>query len=133
MYILTGKLKVALPLLLAMSIALSGFADLALARRCIDASNTSALASCSTTRCCCSHETDKPRGCFCSAKKAPTPEPKNSGVNTSAVDLKLASWIHTPFLAPTTTEGGDVLSTPEGRFFFPGGPSIQLRLCIWRI
>jgi hypothetical protein len=133
MYAPTGKLKVALPLLLAMSVAVSGFGDFALARRCIDARRDAALTSCSTTKCCCSKQNNESRACCCSAKKTPTREPQSSGVNTSAFDIKLASWIHTPFLAAPTTQYSDLLSSLEGRFFSPGGPSIQLRLCIWRI
>ena len=130
MYAPTGKRKVALPLLLAISIAVSGLGNLALADRCTDAPND---ASCAASKCSCSEQSDESRACCCAAKKAPTPQRQNSGVITSPLDLKLASWVQGAFLAPTATEDCGLLPTWEGRFFSPGGPSIQLRLCIWRI
>jgi hypothetical protein len=124
------KLKVTLPLLLATSIAVSGFGELALASRCIDAPNDSA--SCSATGCCCSRAADEPRACCCCAKKAPTPQAPSSDANKSHSDLKLALWAQ-PTFAAAAVIGDGLLSSSEVRPVAPSRPSVLLLLCIWRV
>lgn len=126
-----GKLKAALPLLLAMSIALSGLGEFALASRCADAPNDAA--SCSATGCCCSRGSDGPRACCCCLKKTPAPQAPSSDANKSHSDLKLAAWAQ-PAFAAAPAPADDQSRSPFGSHYFsPLRPSVLLLFCTWRI
>jgi hypothetical protein len=134
MYARPHKLKVTFSLLLAMSIALSGFGDLALAGRCTDPPHGVPSNTCCANGCRCSQETKEPSACCC-VKESPTPQPQppRSGVNASPLELKLALLTHTAFASATLTQVSSLPFTAEARFFSPSGPSVRLLCCIWRI
>jgi hypothetical protein len=132
MYARSRKLKATLPLLLAMSIAVSGFGDLALAGRCTAAPDTARSLPCCANQCCCSGETGELRACCC-VKKLPTPQPPTSSVNASPLELKLALSTHPAFAFATLTQVNGLPFTDEARFSSPIGPSVRLLCCIWRI
>jgi hypothetical protein len=124
------KLTCTLPLLLATSIAVSGFGELALASRCIDAPNDSA--SCSASGCCCSQGSDEPRACCC-VKRPPAPQAPSSDANKSHSDLELAPWAQPAFAAASATEGGGLLFSSGVQRLSPSRPSVLLLLCTWRL
>jgi hypothetical protein len=125
------KLKTTLSLLLAMSIALSGLGELALASRCADAPIDAA--SCSATECCCSRGSDAPRACCCCLKKTPAPQAPSSDANKSHSDLKLAPWAQ-PAFAAAPAPGDDQSRSPFGSHYSsPLRPSVLPLLCTWRI
>ena len=125
------KLNFTLSLLLAMAIAVSGYGELALASRCIDAPNDSS--PCSATKCCCSQRAKEPTACCCCVKKAPAPQAPSSDSNKSHSDLKLAPWVQ-PAFAAAPASGDDQSRSPFGSHYFsPLRPSVLLLLCTWRI
>jgi hypothetical protein len=128
-----GKLKAALPLLLAMSIAASGFGELAQAGRCTDAPSNEVASSCSATTCCCSRGANERTACCCCAKKAPAPQSPSSGANKSQSDLELAPWAQPALAVDSIAVRDSATSLSEVRHFSPRRPSVQLLLCIWRI
>lgn len=125
-----GKLKAAVPLLLAMSIAISGLGELALAGRCADASNDAA--SCSATECRCSRGSDGPRACCC-CLKTQAPQAPSSDANRSHSDLTLAPWAQPAFAAAPVPGHDQSRSLFASHYFSPLRRSVRLLLCTWRI
>lgn len=133
MHALFAKLKAALTLLLATSIAVSSFGQFAQAGRCTESTSEPSPSSCSAAGCCCSRGDGEVRACCCCAKKAPTPQAPNSGASRSQLDLTLAPWAQPRLAIAAVTIVSAIPSAIEGRFFSPPTPTVQLLLCIWRI
>jgi hypothetical protein len=133
MFLPSGKLKAALKLLLAASIAVSTSGQFAQGSHCTDSASAGSPSPCSTNGCCCSQRGSEVRACCCCAKKAPTPQAPSSGVSKPHSDLKLALWGQPHLAVAALTASSAVPSATEDRFFSPPGPSVQLLLCIWRI
>lgn len=128
-----GKLRSSLALLLATSIAVSGYEELAQAGRCTQVSSSEVATSCSATACGCSQGTNEPTPCCCCVKEAPAPQAPSSGANKSPADLKLAHWMQSVLAAASLTTSDRSPSVSVARHFSPLRPSVRLLHCVWRI
>jgi hypothetical protein len=126
------KRKLALILLMATSIAVNGLGQIGQAAGCASATTVDS-SSCSEAGCCCSRDGNKVKACCCCAKRTPTPQAPQPGANKFQLDQKLAPWAQPALPVASEAVSRSEMTFSEGRFFSPLRPSVQLRLCIWRI